>query len=270
MEDYDSELKNLKAKAKEVSWEYFAYQKDKNLAMHMAVENVVHLFQVAPREIQAKVLPYISRIMALELKNEQSKIAAQSTMVNELLAWVSYTNIERSVPVDAENLGEGSLWVLNDEFIHIAVVDDSVKVTIRNAVSNSGIDLKLHTILRSKNKDVRQNYAELKQLKETKVATNIEQSLLLTPKHFMSLLPGVLQSRFNEELGVWKPIKGTPEIIKLVKGLDEVPVYNIHGIGIFYLPKHCIRSHHFVRRYNWRRHLSVSYTHLTLPTIYSV
>ena len=239
LESYDNKLKSQKVKIKEVNWDYFIHQKDGNIAMHMAIENIIQFFESVPTETQSAVLPYLSQIMALELKNDQSKLAVVTTMLNELLAWISYTNIERSIPIGKMNISEGHLWIINDQLVQIVTTKHKAKVIIRSITSNSRINLRIQTLLKNRNKDVQQNYNELKQLNETKVEHNIDKDILITPKHIMSILPGSLQSRFNESLGVWKPVNLTPDIIQLIKALDEIPVYSLHTIAILYIPKNC-------------------------------
>ncbi len=97
---------------------YFGFQKDENVIMHLTTENIVHFLLSLNKATQTEALAYLAKVMAIELRNEQSCIPQQSLVLLELAYWHCSSNLDR-VSKDCKLEQRGKLWLLNE---YLAVV----------------------------------------------------------------------------------------------------------------------------------------------------
>lgn len=248
VEDLENKHKN-KNKPKDVNWTHFGYQKDSNLAMHLATENIIHFYSNLTAELQKEILPYISRILSLEIKNEQSPIIQQTIILSELLSWINTTNFERVISDSTENNGpileKSKIYILNDSVIQINSEKENINLILRNATSKIQAQIKLNNIRSKsiiKNEDNLKILTRIHESSTLEPQARIENEIILDPDFCISLLPGTLQNHFNEKIGAWENFEISSEIKGLIMTLDQIFVHNVHSIGILYIPKDCDMS----------------------------
>ena len=119
-EEADAKLK-VKTRPIDVSAIHFGYQQDNNIIMHLAMENIIHFYLALEKPLQAAILPFFSRLSALEIADEQSPILNQTLILYELISWYSQTNLER-MNKDSLSMETGKLWLLNEYLKNIYIV----------------------------------------------------------------------------------------------------------------------------------------------------
>ena len=123
LEELESKLRPKgKGKGSPPAGAYMEYQNDSYAVMHLTTENILHLLLALGSSTQTEVLAYISRLTALETRNEQSLILQQSLILSELAAWYCHAAMERLSREPVRGLeGKGKLWLLN-EYPIVAIV----------------------------------------------------------------------------------------------------------------------------------------------------
>ena len=111
-EEMDLKLK-IKGKVVDTMITHFGYQRDSNIVMHLTTENIINYFVFLPKDLHADVLSYITKIAALETRNEQSPIIQHTLILTELANWFANTNLER-ISKEDEELKNGKLWLINE------------------------------------------------------------------------------------------------------------------------------------------------------------
>ncbi len=108
------QLESRLATGNRAASDHFSYQRDSNMVMHQATENLVHFFLALSGETRAEVLSHMARLAYLEARNEQSDIIQQTLILYELISWHCHSNMERISAVPPLPIDSGKLWLINE------------------------------------------------------------------------------------------------------------------------------------------------------------
>jgi len=251
IEEGDSKYK-IKGKIEIQIGGYFDYQNDAYFVMHHTSLNLIRLFMILPKNLRNDTLTYISKLMNLEIKNEQSMILQQSFIVNELISWYSYGNLARNANLNNSSVNEkfldhikeipqGKLYLFNDILMHYFTNSSSVILKSRNITTNSYIatDFKKQPLSKIY-KSPKENFDCLslirKDILTEKIINPKEQEPNISPEFLLANSPLANFCRINEKTTGWEPVEMNAEFGNLLEDLDEIPVFDTYSIAILYVP----------------------------------
>ncbi len=132
--------------------------------------------------------------------------------------------------------------------LHVTTNKDQAQVSVRNIAGDVTIQFAVKNLLQKIPKKPEDNLVLLASLRTLPPAAALEKgqekpvevfSSEISPELIISVLPTSLQSRMNEKLLAWEPVRATSELQGLIGELDRSPVHDQRSVGVLYLEPGC-------------------------------
>lgn len=247
-------IKKIPAKFEMPTNQYFAYQNDTSKIMHSIVQSTINLFIMLSKDSKIYILPYITRLTELELKNEKSPILSQSIALSELCEFYS-NSLNLSRQFNKKIVTEPTkLWLFNEYFLYIfhptksQIIQISntenskteFNLKIRNISLDASFSIKTHNLQIPKINSPQDTLKSLTQLKTNEKLPSLDPKLMeIFPEFIIDLLPANYMRNKVEKIINFTPFIGTVKIHNLLESLDKISPITFHKIGIFCIGPNC-------------------------------